>query len=193
MFWGTFSYDKKGPCHIWTSKTAQEKRVAEAELEKMNATWEEECQEKWQLLTGICCLGLRNKPRKAPVWKFTKKTGKLVQQAKAGGIDWYQYGQVILMGKLLPFAQECKQSHPDTIIQEDKVPSHTHHSQKAIYSSFDIQQLLWPGNSPDLNAIEPCWPFLKWTTTKYGTPRSRDKMKKAWLKAWKDLDQSQIQ
>ena len=43
MFWGTFSYDKKGPCHIWTSKTAQKKRVAEAELEEMNATWKEEC------------------------------------------------------------------------------------------------------------------------------------------------------
>ena len=43
MFWGAFSYDKKGPCHIWTPKTAQEKRAAEAELEEMNATWEEEC------------------------------------------------------------------------------------------------------------------------------------------------------
>ena len=97
------------------------------------------------------------------------------------------------MGKLLPFAQECKQPWPDTIIQEDKVPSHTHHSQKAIYLSFDIQQLLWPSNSPDLNAIKPCWPFIKWTTTKYDAPTTKDEMKKAWLKAWRDLDQSCIQ
>ena len=97
------------------------------------------------------------------------------------------------MGKLLPFAQECKKSHPNTIIQEDKAPPHAHHSQKVIYSSYSIQQLLWPGNSPDLNAIEACWPFLKCGTTKYGAPRSKDEMMKAWLKAWKDLEQSRIQ
>ena len=93
-------------------------------------------------MTGVQRLGLRNKPGKAPVWRFTKQTGKLVQQAKAGRIDWYRYGQVILMGKLLPFAQECKQSCPNTIVQEDKTPPHTHHSQKAIYSSYSVQQLL---------------------------------------------------
>ena len=97
------------------------------------------------------------------------------------------------MGKLLPFAQECKQSQPDTIVQEDKVPLHAHHFQKAIYFGFDIQQLLWSGNSPDLNAIDPCWPSIKWTTTKYGAPTTKDEMKKAWLKAWRDLDQSRIQ
>ena len=144
-------------------------------------------------MTGVQRLGLRNKPGKAPVWKFTKQTGKLVQQAKTGGIDWYQYARIILMGKLLPFAQECKQSCPNTIVQEDKAPPHAHYSQKAIYSSYGVQQLLWPGNSPDLNAIKPCWPFLKRTTTKFRAPRTRDEMTKAWLKAWRELDQSQIQ
>ena len=27
-------------------------------------------------------------------------------------------------------------------------------SQQDVYSMFDISQLAWPGNSPDLNAIE---------------------------------------
>ena len=97
------------------------------------------------------------------------------------------------MGKLLPFAQECQQLCPNTIVQEDKAPPHAHHSQKAIYSSYSVQQLLWPGNSPDLNTIKPCWPFLKCGTTKYRAPRSKDNMTKVWLKAWKDLEQSQIQ
>ena len=97
------------------------------------------------------------------------------------------------MGKLLPFAQECKLSRPGTIVQEDNAPAHAHHTQKAIYSHYSIEQLLWPGNSPDLNAIEPCWPFLKCTTTKYGAPRMRDDMTEEWMKAWTDLDQSRIQ
>ena len=97
------------------------------------------------------------------------------------------------MGKLLLFAQKCKQSCSNTIIQEDKTPPHTHYSQKAIYSSYSVQQLLWPGNSPDLNAIKLCWPFLKCTTTKFCALRIRDEMAKAWLKAWRELDQSWIQ
>ena len=28
MFWGCFSYDKKGPCHIWEEETAKEKKEA---------------------------------------------------------------------------------------------------------------------------------------------------------------------
>ena len=29
MFWGCYSYDRKGPCHIWTPETAQEKKLAD--------------------------------------------------------------------------------------------------------------------------------------------------------------------
>jgi hypothetical protein len=36
MFWGCFSYDKKGPCHIWKPETTQERRDAEEDLEKIN-------------------------------------------------------------------------------------------------------------------------------------------------------------
>ena len=80
------------------------------------------------MVSGMQHLGLCNKPGKAPVWKFTWQTGKLVRTAKAGGIDWYHYGRVILMGKLLPFAQDCKLSCPSTIVQEDNIPAHTHHT-----------------------------------------------------------------
>ena len=36
MFWGAYSYDYKGPCHIWNQETAKEKKEAVTELEKMN-------------------------------------------------------------------------------------------------------------------------------------------------------------
>ena len=53
--------------------------------------------------------------------------------------------------------------------------------------------MIWPGNSPDLNAIEPYWPQMKKTTTSRGTPQTRSKMEKAWMQAWQDLPQKQIQ
>jgi hypothetical protein len=56
-----------------------------------------------------------------------------------------------------------------------------------------IAKLLWPGNSPDLNMIEPCWACLKRVTTRKGGLKSRGKAEKAWIAAWKDLQQKQIQ
>jgi hypothetical protein len=38
------------------------------------------------------------------------------------------------------------------------------------YSALNIQQLSWTGNSPDLNAIEPCSFYIKRETTRGGVP-----------------------
>lgn len=51
----------------------------------------------------------------------------------------------------------------------------------------------WPGNSPDLNAIEPCWIQLKKCIISRGTPRDKKTGKEAWIKAWNELPQEQIQ
>ncbi|EED15643.1 conserved hypothetical protein [Talaromyces stipitatus ATCC 10500] len=51
----------------------------------------------------------------------------------------------------------------------------------------------WPGNSPDLNTIEPTWIWLKRRTTVRGAPREKKTAREAWLKAWNDLPQNQIQ
>jgi hypothetical protein len=53
--------------------------------------------------------------------------------------------------------------------------------------------MLWPGNSPDLNAIEPAWPWMKRKTTARGAATQKGKMEKEWIKAWKDLPQKDIQ
>jgi hypothetical protein len=53
-------------------------------------------------------------------------------------------------------------------------------------------RLLWPGNSPDLNIIEPTWFWMKRETTKNGEFTSEKKLKKAWLKCWRDLPQEKI-
>ena len=37
MFWGAFSYDKKGPCHVWEKETAQEKKDRKDDLNKRNS------------------------------------------------------------------------------------------------------------------------------------------------------------
>ena len=79
------------------------------------------------------------------------------------------------------------------MVQEDKAPAHAHQAQSRIFLDAGIARLLWPGNSPDLNAIEPCWPWLKRKTTKRGPPTSRLVAERIWLKEWKNLEQERIQ
>lgn len=76
---------------------------------------------------------------------------------------------------------------------EDGAPAHAHFHQKEVYDLHEIQRLLWPGNSPDLNAVEPAWFWLKRRTTLLGAPGDRETAKKAWLKAWEELPQDRIQ
>jgi hypothetical protein len=64
-----------------------------------------------------------------------------------------------LRDQLIPFAQQCQErGRPDILIQEDGAPAHVHSYQRSVYRKYRVKRLVWPGNSPDLNAIEPCWP-----------------------------------
>ncbi len=138
-------------------------------------------------------LGIRrNMPGRKPVWKFTKKTGKLVRDSQ-GDIDWYRYQQEVLIPKLIPFALECKKTRPDTIIQEDGAPAHLYHAQAEIFSAAEIARLFWPANSPDLNMIEPGWFWMKEKTTEDDAQLKRPEMIKSWKQTWKDMEQSRIQ
>ncbi|MCJ1359801.1 MAG: hypothetical protein MMC33_009804, partial [Icmadophila ericetorum] len=54
-------------------------------------------------------------------------------------------------------------------------------------------RLSWPGNSPDLNIIEPTWSWTKRETTCRGEPQNRIIATKIWTIAWKKLGQKRIQ
>ncbi|KAL6352059.1 hypothetical protein LRP88_14872 [Fusarium phalaenopsidis] len=192
MFWAAFSYDKKGPCHCWGPETAKERKESDLRLKEINQELEPIMKEEWELTTGVRRLGLRALPGKKPQWKWKKANGKLTR-GSGKGIDWWRYQQTILLPKMLPFAKECQKERPGTIVQEDKAPAHNHHAQQRVYDLHNIRRLLWCGNSPDLNAIEPAWPYLKRITTKKGAPKSRREAIRAWQAAWKELPQEKIQ
>jgi len=194
MFWGCFTYDSKGPCHIWRPETAKEKAVAELVLKELNEGLEEEAHIRWELESGISRVGLRNKPGVKPKWRWCEATGKLVRRKNGNGVDWYRYQTQVLLPKLLPYAKQCEALRPGTLVQEDKAPCHAHFDQARVYSMLEVERLLWCGNSPDLNAIEPCWYWMKRQTTKMGAPKSRADATKAWESCWRtQLTQERIQ
>ena len=194
MFWGCFSYDKKGPCHIWDDETPAEKKEAKEWLEQRNQELEEICRQEWELETAMRRLNVRRKVGGIkPKWRWTEKTGKLERKALRGGIDWYRYYRTILEKKLLPFAKECLIDRPNTIVQEDNAAPHAHKHQSRVYNLWQIIKLIWPSNSPDLNAIEKLWFWMKRQTTKHSAATSEKQLRKDWLACWESIPQKKIQ
>lgn len=192
MFWSCFSYDKKGPSHCWLPETAKERAEAERVLTSLNADLEASCRTEWELETGINRLGLQSKRGRKPKWKFNAQNGKLVRR-KGNGIDWYRYQVKVLIPKLIPFALECSKERPSTLVQEDLAPAHAHYAQEKVYHLYNVSRLVWCPNSPDINAIEPCWFWMKRNTTKKGAPKSRVDAIKKWTSCWNELPQEKIQ
>ena len=58
---------------------------------------------------------------------------------------------------------------------------------------WGIMRLLWPSNSPDLNAIEPYQFQMKRDTTKKGAIHTKAALKEAWIKSQENLPQETIQ
>ena len=78
-------------------------------------------------------------------------------------------------------------------MQEDNAGPHASIYNQKVFQIEEIQRLLWPGNSPDLNAIEPTWFWMKRETTKKGAITSNAQLKEAWIKCWNDMPQELIQ
>lgn len=117
MFWGCFSYDSKGPCHVWEDETKAQKKESKEWLEAENTRLEPALRAEWELVNGMRRLrATRNTPGKKPTWKWTEKNGKLVRNSSKGGINWYRYKREILESKLLPFARRELLSNPKTIV-----------------------------------------------------------------------------
>lgn len=83
---------------------------------------------------------------------------------------------------------------PGTIVQEDKAPAHDSPHQRQVFMDWGILRMIWPGNSPDLNMIEPCWVWMKRKTTQKGPPKTRKEAVTAWTHCWNNqLKQKKIQ
>jgi len=80
----------------------------------------------------------------------------------------------------------------DLIVQEDGAPIYASEYQQQVFDVFEVIRILWLGNSPDLNAIEPYWFWMKRMTMKKSVFKKKD-MQEKWLQCWEELSQEQIQ
>ena len=188
MFWGCFTYKEKGPCHIYSPETAAMKKQSLKDIEEINEIVEPLKRAEWERVQEEKRKKMKRRPSTMANWRWDKQHGKL-SRSERGGIDWYRYWKEIQMRKLIPFAKKV-----NGIIVEDGAGCHAHWYVQYVYSIEGVRKLLWCGNSPDLNAIEPVWSRMKRDTTKKGAPQSRNDAEKKWTKCWKeDLPQEVLQ
>lgn len=209
MFWGCFRWAGVGPCLIWNDESPKERKAADLELDSWNAEHEAEHRAKWDAEQGEknrlyavtrnmkgLSLGQRTRcgatasavdqprrPGRQPVWKHTDKTGAKTRKGK-GGIDWYRYGKYCLGPVFIPFVEQCRQTNPFVVAQEDNAPAHRSKWNQELWSERGIRKIGWPGNSPDLNAIEPLWMKMKRDA---GMLTSRKQASTVFRKIWNEM------
>jgi transposase len=90
------------------------------------------------------------------VWGAISHKGFLAWSFFNGALDGPAYLK-ILKAKLIKNATKVLGSAGDWRLQQDNAPWHTAHPVQAWMETRDIDLLIWPPNSPDLNPIENLW------------------------------------
>ena len=81
----------------------------------------------------------------------------------------------------------------ECFLVQDEVPSHNAWQQTELLEIPGLTVIPWPGNSPDLNQIEPCWYHLKRTVSKRPfRPTTKQSTIEAWDEEWERLDMIKV-
>lgn len=154
------------------------------------------------------CLSLRKKKgkmlhvwgaivhgKKFPLVRFDLKPIRTVNKVRiaADKIDGNVYLSQILSGPLKDAVAWAKANGREPIVLEDGAGPHKMKGFVAERASYGIINIKHPGASPDLNAIENCWAWVKNRIRRMpGHPSSLDQLWEAVQKCWDELPQSII-
>ena len=89
---------------------------------------------------------------------------------------------------MIPFIKEVIEKYGECYLIQDGDPAHNAWQQNELLEIQRLTFLPWPGNSPDLNQIEPCWYHLKCYISKQPyAPTTKQPVIEAWDRSWTGL------
>ena len=153
QFYGTFTYNRKGPCHIYGKESEAAKEAARTALQEENKAREEQRINLVPIARrALRSLGESEANSKAKPWKQSDalKRGDRTR----GGVDGYRHREEVLKPLVKPFMDTLSKENRSPILLEDGAAPHKSKIATEYLDVCHIEKLSWPGHSPDINAIE---------------------------------------
>jgi hypothetical protein len=80
-----------------------------------------------------------------------------------GGVDGYRHREEALK-TVVPWMQQLKKEGVYCYLLEDGAPAHIAALPNDYLRVEEIDKMWWPGHSPDVNAEEHAWPWIRRST-----------------------------
>jgi hypothetical protein len=208
MFWGCFSYDFKGPCHVYLKETAAQTQHYQKIIDDHNALQLPIILMQWRAKEALKLLKWSDFKRKPPgkpaVFENFRKHHYLtmLREKGKGGIDHIRYRHEVIEPLVIPYMREVSLQRPHDpdnldipgpIFQQDNAPSHKSHWTLELLAKEGIELLEHPGDSPDMNAIEKEWMPLRIAITNvWNRPHTLEWTARAWRSEWEAMPQDRI-
>lgn len=191
MFWGCYTKEMLGPYYIFEKESEDEKKLAKEALADRNSAYL--VQE--QLMCEHFFAEQQKKPPSRRLKRPPKPIGRMVKRNKGlkGGIDWYRYETFAASPRLIPFKHDVIARYGHCYLVQDGAGAHTAWQLRSLFDIEGLTVLPWPGNSPDLNQIEPAWYYLKQQVSKRRfVPTNKQATKEAYEQEWESFDRGKM-
>ncbi|KAF2030134.1 hypothetical protein EK21DRAFT_89198 [Setomelanomma holmii] len=90
-------------------------------------------------------------------------------ERRRGGIDGYHHCKGALK-KLTPWINSLKEKGIPCLLLQDGAPAHKSRISRDYLTVERIERMWWPGHSPEVNASEHAWPWMRRHVTRDFTP-----------------------
>ncbi len=188
MFWGSIALNWKGPCYIYRPEDKKERAASITALAAADVLRRPLDQAAHAIQRAELLRQQKNHERiltHAPTFFFAS-----CERSARGGIDWYRDNRCILQPLLLPAYQKFKASHTNSaLLMQDGASNHISQWNRPLFMKQEVDLLLWPGNSPDLNPIEHIWNLIKDRVSRRRPfIKGRIELELTWYDEWDKLD-----
>ena len=173
QFYGRFRYDHKGPYHVYHAETDQEKAQAEAHIQYLN----HDARIRDNKLQIYARASLDTPGESDANSRYnTRKRQYVPSQMDCkrgdrtrGGVDGYRHREGALK-KLAPWIKSLEKKGIRCKLLQDGAPAHKSRIARDFLIVEHTDRLWWPDHSPEINASEHAWPWIRRHVTKEFTP-----------------------